>query len=228
MIRKLLMVAAAAAMPMGAVAVGALGAGTAVAAPTYTCSLNGGVVTFNGGLSANGSVTTAKTNADTSSGITFAGAGCGSGGSTIGRTITSKNTKCGKTPGTPVPGCIKGDTYYGTWSQFAGSGSAAIQKALKKINLTVDGHAFSGKTKASVGISPGGSCGAEAGFQISGSVKPPKPLTYSTYSMTVCLGTVTLAPGPGDPSSFINNLTIPGSDVLTANVDSASSSLVIS
>jgi len=252
MIRKMLVIAAAVAMPASALAVGAIGGGVASAKGTpisfsATCAASGTITYAPPGLTHDGSVGTGKTSATTTSAVTFSGPGCGSGGTTAGRSIVSKNSKCGKLPnqgvgGATVPGCVKGDTYYGQASAFAGSGAANVQKALKKVSLTIEGITFPGKTSSTSLITPGGACGGEAGFQLAGTVKN-KAYTATTFSLRVCLGADTgtnlSANGTTDPqtsstgaNSFHDIGAALGGDtsvvVATSAIDSSSSQLTIS
>ena len=100
MIRKLLMVAAAAAVPLGAIAVGAVGGGVAGAktlepATTETCNLTGTVNFAAPGISLVGVTTASKTGATTSAiGFTSCGAGESISSSAGSLVITTKNSKC--------------------------------------------------------------------------------------------------------------------------------------
>ncbi len=246
MIRKLALAAAAAAMPIGLVAVGAVGAGTAgaskappPASPPITCQVSATVTFAPPGLSKDGAVGTAKDSYTHTSGISFSSCSAvpshagNTSGSSPALTITSKNSKCGKLPnttktGSPQPGCVKGDTYYDTASGFAGTGTATLQKAVKKLSLTVDGIAFAAKTSSSALVTPGGLCGSEGGFNLTGTVKA-KPYTYTTDHFLACLGTDTGTNTTGNAVADITAaLSDPSITVATANIDPATSSLNIS
>lgn len=237
MIRKILLIGAALAIPTSALAAGAVGAGVAGAGGTPPTPLNcsaAGTVTFAApGLTYDGTATFAKTSSTTTSGTTFAGSGCGSGGSTAPLTISSKNTKC-TGAGAPVPACtgVKKQLEYDSAAGYAGTGSSTLLAALKKVTLNVNGIAFAGQGKTASSVSPGGACGAEAGFAVSGKVKA-KGYTYKTFALTVCLGTDT-----GSGADFTGDFT---TDFLTeylghdtaititgAAIDPASSTLNIS
>ena len=234
MIRKLLVVAAAAAIPMSAVAVGAIGSGSAFAggtanpSPPIQCSVSGTVTFAPPGISHNGVVGTSKTTTTNTSAINFTGAACGpnatnSGGSTPPRAITSKATKC---PGTTA--CPKGSYLSDTASSYVTSGASNLQKALKKGTFTIDGIGFPFKTSSAAAVN-GGACGSEAGFQISGSVKN-KAYAYTSYSLLVCLGGDT---GTGTTGAFLNDITTAiasasGPTIATATIDPASSVLKVS
>jgi hypothetical protein len=239
MIRKMLVVAAAVAMPASALAVGAIGGGVASATatpPTPIVCAASGTVTFAGpnGLTHDGTVTTAKTSTTNTSTTSFDGPSCGTGGSTPGKAITSKNSKCsGTNTGTPatvvVPGCVKKSYYYGTAASFVGTGAANLKKALKSVTLTVNGITFAGKTSTTSSIAPGGACGSEAGFLVSGKVKATGQ-AYKTFQLRACLGADT---GPNTTGDFFTdfatelggNTTI---GIQTAAIDHATSQLTIS
>ena len=234
MIRKLLVVAAAAAIPMSAVAVGAIGSGTAFAgktvnpSPPVSCTVAGTITFAPPGISHDGLVSTSKTSTTNTSAITFAGPACGpnttnSGGSTPPRAITSKSTKC---PGTTA--CPKGSYISDTASSYVTTGASSLQKALKKGTITLDGVGFPFKTSSAASVN-GGACGSEAGFQISGSVKN-KAYAYTSYSLLVCLGGDT---GTGTTGAFLNDITTAiasasGPTIATATIDPATSVLKVS
>lgn len=211
MLRKLMMVAAAAAIPLGGVA---LTAGTASAkappppSPPLNCSASGTVTFAPPGISTNGSVSPNKTSTTTTSGLTLSGAGCGTGGSEPANAIVAKSTvKCSKkvpdqnSTGGSQPGCLPGDRVYDQASAFASTGTATLQKALKKLTFTVNGITFSAKTTSAT-TSGAGQCSGEIGFVVSGTVKA-KPFTYSTFTLIACLGADT---GPNTTNSFLADI----------------------
>ncbi len=240
MLRKLLMVTAAAAIPLGAVA---LGTGTATAkappppSPPLNCSASGSVTFAPPGISHYGSAEVSKDSTTVSSALTFAGANCGTGGTSPTRNIVSKATlKCNKkiagedATGATMPSCVPGDVVYDSAGGFASTGTATLQKALKKLTFAVNGITFSAKTTSSgFDLSCGGT---EVGFVLSGTVKA-KPYTYSTFTLTACLGTDS---GTGTTGSFGTDLGTAASNspinstiqIATTDIDSASSSLAIS
>ncbi len=230
MLRKLMMVAAAAAIPLGAVALGAGPAaatkGPPPASPPLTCSASGTVNFAPPGISRNGSISLNKTSTTTTSGLVFSGSGCGSGGTGPANTIVSKSTvKCSKKvanenkSGGPQPGCMVGGyNVYDQASAFASTGTATLQKALKKLSFTVNGIPFSGKT-TSAAVSGSGQCSGEAGFVLSGTVKA-KPYTYSTFTLIACLGHDT---GTGTTGSFVTDIAVQlGSPSSTSTIATAS------
>jgi hypothetical protein len=236
MIRKLLMVAAALAVPTGVVATGLVGAGVAGAVKIpgvpIACSVSSNVTFAPPGISENGVVVVGKgTSSVTVSTVNYTGCtggplGSGSGSSNVGP-IVSKNSKC-TGPNTPVAGCAKHDTYFDTASGFAGQGPASIQKSLKKISLTIEGLTFSGKTHSASLVVPGGACGSEGGFMLGGSAKA-KPYTYSTFSFLACLGTDTGTNTTGNTVADITaSLTNPTIVVATSTIDPTNSTLHIS
>ncbi len=241
MIRKLLMVAAATAMPVGMVAVGVVGDGTAGAkpppppSPPITCAISSTITFAPPGISTNGAVAPAgyKFSFVNTSLVHFTGCTVVNGSTTGAAgplSIRSKNTKCAKTPpNTPVPGCAKGLTYYDTAGQFAGEGPASIQKALKKLSLVVDGIGFAAKTSSAAIVLPGSSCGTEGGFLLTGSVKA-KPYLYHTDSLLACLGSDTGTNTTGNAVADITAAALGNTSIVvaTADIDPATSTLHIS
>jgi hypothetical protein len=203
MIRKILVVAAAIAMPVSVIAVtgGVAGAGKVKPPPdpAVTCSVSGTVNFAAPGLSTAGSTSALKTSVSTTSPTVFAG-GCTGGGTA--NAITSKSTKCAKKAGKAQPAsnpaCANnvpasyGQYGYDSWANFTGSGTAAVQKALKKLNFTINGIAYQTKTTSAVIAGPGAPCDANTvGFQLTGTVKAPKQDKGQTSTLTACLGAIT-------------------------------------
>ncbi len=222
MIRKLLLVAAAIAMPLGAVAVtGITTAGVAGAATT--CSVAGTVTFAAPGISHNGAAGPSKTSTTTTSGTTFGG-GCTGGSPAM--NITSKSTKCDKhTAGLPSsnPACTPGNYGYGSWANFASGGTAAIQKSLKKLSFTLNGTAFKTKT---TGASVIGCPGSEAGFKLVGTVSSPKADKGQTSTLSACLGVITgtgLNPGDNFGMAALDQI----GTVQTAQIDPATSTVTV-
>lgn len=236
MIRKLLMVAAATAMPLGAIAVGVGGGVASAKAPTpltpITCTASGTVTFAAPGISHLGSVSQSKTSAVTTTATTFSACTGGvpinpTSGSSPANVITSKNTKCPKNPPYSPPTCIKPAYLYGTASSFAQTGPAALQKALKKLNITLGSLSFKGKTTGAAAINPGGVCGPDTGFALTGTLKSTPKSTLSGFTLNACLGADTgtsLASGGTNFYTDIVSALGGGADVISgASIDGASS-----
>jgi len=209
MIRKMLVIAAAISMPVGLVVASAGTAGAKKVKPppdpAVTCTVSGTVNFAAPGISKDGSVTTLKKTVTTTSATTFGG-GCTAGSGGAGNTILSKAVKCDKhtagqtkpaTSPSTNPACEPGMSGYGSWANFTSGGTASIQKALKKLNFSIDGIAYQTKTTGSAEVI-GGACSNEVGFQITGTVKAPKQDKGQTSTLTACLGAITgsgLKPG---------------------------------
>ena len=206
MIRKLLVVAAAVAMPAAALAavttVGTSGvAGAAKVYKTQTCAITGGVTFAPPGLSYLGTIGKKTTTTVTAS-STFTGTGCGPKAtpttSTLALKITSAATDC-KTAPTPVPpGCTALETskdfyLFDTASSFAGSGVSSIVASLSKgIKLIDNGNVVKGVvTTGGTSLVVAGVCGTgNAGFQLTGSTN----VTGLSYDVLLCITSDT---GPG-------------------------------
>jgi hypothetical protein len=224
MIRKLLLVAAAIAMPLGAVAVTGI-ATAGVAGAATTCTVSGTVTFAPPGISHNGSASASKTSTTTTSATTFGG-GCTGGSGPM--NITSKSTKCDKhTAGQPSsnPACTPGNYGYGSWANFISGGTTSIQKALKKLNFTLNGTAYKTKTTSAAEVI-GGACGSEVGFKITGTVTSPKASKGLPSSLTACLGAITgsgLNPGDDFGAAAVDQI----GTVATAAIDPAHSAATI-
>jgi|HubBroStandDraft_6_1064221.scaffolds.fasta_scaffold17290_2 hypothetical protein len=236
MVRKMLVVAAAIAMPMSAVAVvgatgGVAGAVVGPPDPAVTCTISATVTFAPPGISSNGQVGTGvKSTQTTVSSETLGGAGC-VGSSSI-NPITAKTVKCVKgQPGQPStnPGCngVKGTEGWDSWGDFASTGTATILKSTKKLNFTINGIPYQTKNTSAAAI---GCPGGEVGFQISGTIKAPKNDKGQTDVLTACLGTVTGTSLQGStPFMFQNQVFAPEpTTVATAQIDPVTSSVAIS
>jgi hypothetical protein len=228
MIRKLLLVAAATAMPLGAVAVTGIATSGVAGAAGPTCTVSGTVNFAPPGISKNGSASASKSSTTTTSATTFGGAGC-SGGSGP-NTITTKSTKCDKhTAGQPAsnPACTPGNYGYGSWSNFVSGGTTSIQKALKKLTFTLNSVTYKTKTTAASEILPGGACGgSEVGFKIVGTVTSPKAAKGQTSTLNACLGAITgsgLNPGDNFLAAAVDQI----GTVATAAIDPAFSTVTV-
>jgi hypothetical protein len=246
MIRKLLMVAAAAAVPMSAVAAaGAVGSGVAAAkAPVpvvsnASCAL-GGTVNFStnpgiAGISLEGTATTNKTSTTTSS---TSESGCtggtlSSGSGTL--DIVTKNTKC-TAPYTSPPGCAKGKDIGEAGTGLASAGTTkSIEKAVKKLPITLvqGSNTFTLKSKVTSVTTyedaSSGPCANEVGFGIAGTFKTsPKSTGDTSIVLTVCLGQDSDVTGPSPSTdNFFSDLTA-GDTIGIADIDPASSSIALS
>jgi hypothetical protein len=234
MIRKLLMVAAAAAVPMGAMAVagaaseGVSGAATVVALSPTTCHMSG-VVTFAApGISLVGITTTSKTSSTTST-VAFSGCGTGtlSGGGTL--NIPTKNSKCVLPVTSSEPStCAKGLDITDSGGGLGSPGTfKSLGKAVKSLPVTLnEGTPVLLKQKAlsESEILPGQTCGAtEVGFLIHTSIKTsPKSTGITGATLNVCLGADHLPlPATGN---FFSDLT-GGQTIPTADIDVVSSTI---
>ncbi len=210
MIRKLLVIAAAVAVPTATMAgvTAITGAGIAAAAKPapvpVTCSLSG-TVTFNKpGLYPTGSITK-MTTATTKTAITPGGASaCGT------KTIKS---------------AIEDQYYFDTVGSLL-SGPADILAALAAGVKTQDnGNNFVLVPTSASSILPGDTCGAsEVGFAISGNVTGVLGV-LTAFSMNVCLS------GDSDPSTtnnFFGGLTGGVAIIASALLDPATSSVALS
>ena len=271
MIRKMLVIAASAVIPMtglvGAVAIdaGTAGAAALVVAPA-TCVISGSVA-FGGGITA--SATTTLTNKTSTSITNLTGAGTNCQATPLVQNIVQKSAKCSTvtlgavtvedvplTPrATTFPGCAptvvkgvsKASKNYESGSAWgfvggvlvngvATSTTGGILTALKKgVPYSDNGVALTLVVAAVNADTPGGLCGAEAGFSLSGTVKKA---TTHTWSLNLCLSDDT---GAGTTGAFLSDIAseaidsstlgsgfADGISINTAIVDPLSSTLVIS
>jgi hypothetical protein len=231
MIRKLLVVAAAIAMPVSIVAVtGGVASAKVVVPPNppVTCTVSATVNFAAPGISTPGSASLAKVSTTTTTSETF-GTKAGKSsctGTAPGNNIPTKGVKCAKKGPQPSSNsaCVPGDYGYDSWANFENSGSAAIAKALKHLSFTINGIAYSSKT-ASAATVVGGACGSEAGFQLNGAISAPKPDKGQTVVLVACLG-VSTGTGLTSYTNFAANAFGPGT-VTSAQIDASTSTIKI-
>ena len=237
-IKKLAVLAAAIAIPVGGLAsLAAISAGTAGASGaagdkgTYTCAITGvspapasNVVFQAPGITVAGSVsesTLSKTK--TTAAVLPASSTCGTvNGAVKALTINAVNPPCSATT-TPAlgPVCTAGDWAYGSWNSFIASGTSTIVGGLPHPKFTIDTDTFTGNTTTAAVAStcPSG----EAGFTISGTVTPLEG--YTAFSLTACLGIVNL-PASSAGTLFGNDVsTLP---VASVQIDPANSTVTVS
>jgi hypothetical protein len=241
MIRKILLVAAAIAMPVGMVA--ATGS-TAFAGskpppdPAVNCGISGASITFaSPGLTAAGTLTASKTETTSTTGLTLVNGSTTCSGSSAGNSIVSKTGSC-KTEASEYPVCsgaTKTEKYaYDSVASFSSSSStSAIAKSLKSLSLSINGISYVTKTKSATAVTPGAgnACGAsEAGFQINGVVSTPSNDKNQTATAVICLGTVKTGVDTAGQAFLTSLGTLEGNSAatdLTVNIDSATSSVAI-
>ncbi len=253
MIKKILMVVAAVAMPIGAAtAVGVVGTGVAGAAKPppgpITCTQAGSVTFQAPGLSNGGTLTT-KTSVLTKADVTPTGTGCS--GTAIKVKIVSATVACPQTNGVPNSGdpssCLASKTngkgvvtyeiskkpnYYDTDGQFESNGLSDLQAALANGLTTKDNGNKVTLEYGSANEVVGGACGTDGsgnsivGFQLTGAVDENGASTGLNYSDLVCL---TNDSGTNTTGNFLNDLTAPASSgvVIASATIGGNSSLAI-
>ena len=239
-IKKLAVLAAAIAIPVGGLAsLAAISGGTAGASNrvgdkgTYTCAISGtppavaSTVTFQSpGISVAGSSGESSINkTKTTVAQLPLGATCGTvNGSGGPYTISSTNPPCSGTTTPPLgPVCTSGDFAYGSWNSFIATGASTIVTGLPHPKFKIDGDTFTGNTMNATSV-VGAPCTAhEAGFNITGTVNPLEG--YTSFSLTACLGTVT-APAGSAGTMFLDD--VGNTTVLTVQIDPADSTVTVS
>lgn len=238
MIRKMLVIAAAVAMPAAALA-GVTGAGVASAAksaPTnQTCSLTGSVTFAAPGVSAAGTITN-KTVEKSSALVTPSG-GCGTKG--IKEKIPTTTSSCWTVLPTAYPlngtldpaaptSCssptslktaLKDKYYYDSSGGFISGGVTSIVAAFSAgIKVTNNGTAGLITPTSASAIYPAGICGAsDAGFQILGTTNFVGAAGHA--EVDVCLSNDT---GTNTTGSFITDLFAPTAVITAATIGGSS------
>jgi len=195
MIRKLLVIAAAVAMPASALAavtaVGSTGiAGAAKSYTTQTCAISGGVTFATPGLSYAGSLSK-KSTSESLSAATATGTGCGAGVTGVGHLtskIVSDSSLCSSA--SPPPACAGATSklkyYYDNASSLATAGVASIAASLHKgLKLYDNGNKVTAEVTVAgtSSVTPGEACGTNVGFQLSGDTN----IAGLTYDLLLCI-----------------------------------------
>jgi hypothetical protein len=201
-------------MPAAALAavttVGPAGAAAAKAKvyTTTSCAITGGVTFATPGLSYNGSLTKKSTSTSVSSataGAILSGTG-GCGSATVASKIVSASTNC-NTATPPLPGACSSETTkefyaYDNASSLVSSGTSSIVSSLgpKGLKLNDNGNKVTVDiTEAGTSsVLPGGDCGANVGFELSGNTS----VAGLTYDLLLC---ITGDTGTGTTGSFYND-----------------------
>jgi hypothetical protein len=240
MIRKLLMVAAVTAMPLGFLAAasgsGVAGAKALPAKPPVVvadCSVSATVNFFSPGLTYAGLAsktvkTTSTATADETLGTIAGQSACTGTGADS--TITSKATKCKGTDNpTTNPACVAKEYGYDSWGDYVAGGVKSIKGSLKTTSFVVNGTSYTAKTKKAVAV--GCDSGAEVGFSITGSVTSATG-KGDAVTLTACLGSVSGSNLPAH-ATFLGELEAnssspgDGSTVSSAQIDPGFSSVEI-
>ena len=207
MIRKMLVIAAAVAMPASAIAAvttvsasGVAGAAAKVYA-SQTCAVTGTVTFAAPGLSNTGSLGK-KANVTSTSAVTATGTGCGpgvSGSVGVKSKISTAATDC-RIPAVPpavLPGACalyntskataKTPFAYSNASNLATAGVSSIVASLSAKGLKLDDNGNKVTGAVTVGgtssVLPGGACGSTVGFSLAGATN----ITGLSYALTLCL-----------------------------------------
>jgi hypothetical protein len=221
MIRKMITIAAAIAIPVSAItALGAVvGTGVAAArgtAPTsITCAESGSVALPKPGLT-NGGTLTVKATEETKVTISGTGTGCSTKASKP--KIVTDTTLCPNTGGVPNPGdpaaceasttkrgvttyaIAKDPNYYDNAAGYAGSASSGVGSA-----LPIETEDNGTKIWLEYGTSSSSStCGSNEGFTLTGNVdNSTQTAAIGTYTDNIC---VTGDAGPGTTNVFATDL----------------------
>jgi hypothetical protein len=239
MFKKIMMVAAAVAMPVAAVtavtAVAGPGIAGAKALPPIaeTCSQSGAVAFAKPGLSYGGTVTN-KTVETTDADITAAATQSSCSIKEIKLKITAATDACTNS----VASCnartakevTKDPYYYDTALSYVLDGTDNLATALANGIATKDnGTAVTLEYGNSTAIAAGHQCGSAVGFLITGNVNTASGPTGLTYADTICITGDT--PGANTTDNFANDLQSAaggGDPVIATAIIGGASQLVIS
>jgi hypothetical protein len=218
MIRKVLLIGAAVAMPVTVLSAVSFGVGTAGAKGTpvaETCATAGSVTFAKPGLSHDGSTTTktSETTKPTFGSVAGDPASCST--KPIKLTVTTATTPCTTTSPPPPASCTAPKAkpnYYNTTAGFASSSTtAAIYAALQPGLKTKDNGAniVLNQPPSSSDVSsvlPGGACGAnKVGFQVTNGTVTDSTGSVHNWSSLTCITTDTTT-GTGGTGDFYTDL----------------------
>ena len=228
MIRKLVVIAAAIAMPVSLMAVVA-GAGGGVAAAggspngPITCTVSATVNFAKPGISNAGSVSTKSSSTTEAKDDVLGGSGCTGTGSTL--KIKSASTLCtGAGMPSSNPACFTGSKAeygYDSWNNYETGGASSLS-SLKVLKFTINDIKYQIDDLSGTAV---GCADSEVGFSLTGTVKAPKADKGQSADLTACLGSVT-GTGLTETSNFAGDIGGPGT-VETAQVNPATSTIAI-
>jgi hypothetical protein len=200
MIRRLLLVAVAIAMPVSAGTVTLVAtAPTAGAAATINCHV-AGTITFAGtGLTHNGHVTTATTSTTSVSTETYTKGSTACSGTGPALAIKTANTKCSASGATTtIPACVGHSTEYGygSFDSYAKTGVSGVKADTKTLKFTINKVAYTSTTCTASSCVAIHTCptsktyGSEDGYEIKGTITAPTTSAYKGAATTaiVCIG----------------------------------------
>ena len=243
MMRKLLLVAAAIAMPASASAVTLVATASPAGALMTNCHVSGIITFAPAGLSHNGYVTTATTSTTHVSTQTYTPGTTACTGTGPALSINSSNTKCSATGATTtIPACIGHLTYYGygSFKAYQATAASGLLTVTRALHFTINGTTYTSRTCAATGCVAIHTCptsptyGMESGYEIKGTITTP-PTSAATVAI-VCIGAITGtslkvqfgATRPGFTYNLLQGQTA-GSTIriVTATIDPRESSLSI-
>jgi hypothetical protein len=238
MLRKILLLAAAVALPVGVLTL-AVSGGVASAkgkAPNgpVACSISATVNFAAPGISTPGSESTKSTSKTTTANETLGNDGDTCAGTGKALKITSASTECtGNGEPSSNPACTTGgkkqEYGYNSWNNYETTGTSSLS-SITSLSFTINsikytiGSLSSGATSCSDSNVPGG---VEVGFKFTGSVSKPTQDAGQNATLIACLGTTR---GNGTTTDCEENFEqcIGGAGtVATADVDPATSSIAI-
>ncbi len=209
MIRKLLLVAAAVAMPVGAATATLAGTSRVAGAtpPIINCHVGGTVMFANeatgAGLSKVGSTTTATTVTTSIGTVIFTKGTTVCTGSSFPQHIKTATVRCtGAGMPTSNPACKAPPPQlygYDSWKNYTSTATSSILKSIPNITFTVNGTTYTTHTLSVATLFPtSAGCGTgttglgkEAGFQVNGKVTTLGTYDNQATTLKVCLGRVT-------------------------------------
>jgi hypothetical protein len=215
MMRKMLLIASAVAIPLGAIGVTAVAGSTMAGASNstllaITCHITGATVTFaTPGLSQDGSISASSSSTTTTSAQAL---NCGTAGtgSSPALSIVTASTPCTTVP-TP-PACVgqpPADFNYDSTAGFSSSGGT-LAASIPKIKFKIKTTSYTSKTTSSAGTV---CTGGELGFVLKGKLTAPAAHAGEATKVTACLGADT---GTGTTGSFTADFGQPGVTIATA------------
>jgi len=220
MLRKMLLIASAIAIPLGATAVttgitAVAESGTAGATPlAITCKVTSGTVSFaSPGLSTNGSFQAAPTSTSTTTSVKYK---CTPpAASVVGTTkplaIVTPATQC-TAANVPVPGCVVGQYNYSNEGSFA-SNAGTLWSEIGTLSIKIGTVNYKATLQSSTLAT---TCVAgEAGFNLKGKLSAPTAHAGETMKLTVCLSGDS---GPGTTGNFVSDLASHTGTIATATI----------
>jgi hypothetical protein len=237
MLRKILLLAAAVALPVGILTLAVSGGVASASKPVngpVGCSISAKVTFASPGISNSGSESTKTTSTTSTADETLTNGETACSGTGKALKITSASTECtGNGEPSSNPACTTGgkkqEYGYNSWNNYETTGTSSLG-SITSLAFTINSIKYtvvpssSGPTSCTDASVPGG---VEVGFKFTGSVSKPTQDAGQSATLIACLGATTGTGTSTDCQENFEQCIGNAGTVATATVDPATSTIDI-